>query len=59
MNEELQQAIQSTLEQSDIVWPRYGSETIEELAAKIASVSSQKIQELEEEIESIQMHCFC
>jgi hypothetical protein len=36
MNEEILNAIKQSLSNSDIVWPRYGSETIEELAAKIA-----------------------
>jgi len=35
MNELLQKKIENILKSSDIVWPRYGSETIEELAKKI------------------------
>lgn len=35
MNEKLQKQIENILHSSDIVWSKYGSETIEELAAKI------------------------
>lgn len=35
MNEQLLSKIKSILSESDIVWPRYGSETVEELAKKI------------------------
>jgi len=31
----MQATIEAILEESDIVWPVFGSETIEELAAKI------------------------
>lgn len=34
-NEELQKKIENILSSSDIVWPRYGSQTIEELAKQI------------------------
>ena len=34
-NEELQKKIINILSGSDIVWPRYGSQTIEELAKQI------------------------
>jgi hypothetical protein len=34
-NEELQKKIENILNDSDIVWPRYGSQTIEQLAKKI------------------------
>ena len=34
-NEELQKKIENILESSDIVWPRYGSQTIEKLAKQI------------------------
>lgn len=34
---ELQKSIEAILQQSDIVWPRYGSETIEQLAARIVA----------------------
>ena len=34
-NEELQKKIENILESSDIVWPRYGSQTIEKLANQI------------------------
>jgi hypothetical protein len=36
MNEEIFAAIKNILENSDIVWPRYGSQTIDQLAEKIA-----------------------
>lgn len=37
MNEELQKQIEAILSQSDIVWGRYGSDTIEKLAARIVN----------------------
>ena len=37
MNEELQKRIEAILSQSDIVWERYGSDTIEKLAARIVN----------------------
>ena len=43
-NEELQKKIENILNSSDIVWPRYGSQTIEELAKQIVK----KIEEVEE-----------
>jgi hypothetical protein len=43
-NEELQKKIENILESSDIVWPRYGSQTIEQLAKEIVK----KIEEVEE-----------
>ena len=43
-NEELQKKIESILNSSDIVWPRYGSQTIEQLAKEIVK----KIEEVEE-----------
>lgn len=42
MNEEKQKEIESILEQSDIVWPRYGSDSIENLAKKILTVLERK-----------------
>ena len=36
-------AIIAILEQSDIVWTRYGSETIQELAKKILNKVEEKI----------------
>jgi len=42
-NEELQKKIESILNSSDIVWPRYGSQTIEQLAKEIV----EKIEEVE------------
>jgi hypothetical protein len=38
MNEELLKKIISILTYSDIVWPKYGSQTIEELAREIAQI---------------------
>lgn len=35
MNEELKKKIESILSSSDIVWVRYGSDTISELAERI------------------------
>lgn len=43
-NEELQKKIENVLSSSDIVWPRYGSQTIEELAKQI-------VKNIEKEIE--------
>ena len=43
-NEELQKKIINILNSSDIVWPRYGSQTIEQLAKEIV----EKIEEVEE-----------
>lgn len=37
MNEEKVQKVIAILQYSDIVWPRYGSETVEELARKIVN----------------------
>jgi len=37
MNKELLKKIENTLSQSDIVWGKYGSDTIEKLAARILS----------------------
>lgn len=42
MKEEKLKIIISALEQSDIVWPRYGSETIKELAEKILKSIEEK-----------------
>jgi hypothetical protein len=42
MNEQDLAKIIATLEQSDIVWPRYGSDTIEELAKRILRELEQK-----------------
>ena len=42
MNEELQKKIESILSRSDIVWGRYGSDTIEQLAARIVAVITTK-----------------
>ncbi len=37
MNEEIIATIEKVLENSDIVWPKYGSQTTKELADKIAT----------------------
>lgn len=42
MNEEKVDKVIEVLALSDIVWPRYGSETIEELARKIVSKLEEK-----------------
>ena len=45
-NEELQKKIENILASSDIVWPRYGSQTIEKLAKQIVK-EIQKTTELQ------------
>ena len=42
--EELQKKIKNVLSSSDIVWPRYGSQTIEELAKQIVKKIEQEIE---------------
>lgn len=42
MNEQKLKTIESILEQSDIVWPRYGSDSIEDLAEKILLALEEK-----------------
>jgi hypothetical protein len=42
--EELQKKIENVLNSSDIVWPRYGSQTIEELAKQIVKKIEQEIE---------------
>lgn len=49
MNEEKVQKIIAILQYSDIVWPRYGSETVEELARKIVSKLEEKTSNFEYE----------
>ena len=43
MKEEKLKQIISILESSDIIWTRYGSETIQELAKKILNKVEEKI----------------
>ncbi len=42
--EDLQKKIENVLSSSDIVWPRYGSQTIEELAKQIVKKIEQEIE---------------
>lgn len=42
MNEELQKQIENILSQSDIVWGKYGSDTVEKLAARILRTVEEK-----------------
>lgn len=42
--EDLQKKIENVLNSSDIVWPRYGSQTIEELAKQIVKKIEQEIE---------------
>lgn len=42
MNEELQKQIENILSQSDIVWGKYGSDTIQNLAARIVRTVEEK-----------------
>lgn len=44
MNEETKQAVIQILAQSDIVWPKYGDDTREDLAARIL----RKIEEIKQ-----------
>ncbi len=42
MNEELQKQIENILSQSDIVWGKYGSDTVQNLAARILRAVEEK-----------------